>query len=538
MSTALIVGSGPSGVHLAQTLLRSGYLVTMLDVGHRRPEPVMPEADFDGLKEALADPAEYFLGPGAEGVVFPSEEADYYSHPPSKRYVFEPAEEFRVASQGFRPVVSFAAGGLAEAWTGGSYPLNDDELDSFPFSADDIRPYYEEVIHRIGVTAARDDLEVFSRWFDGYDEPLELDSHSARLLNNYTGRRNRLHREIGFYLGRSRVALLTSDKGNRKACNNLGRCLWGCPRGALYAPSSTLALLEGHANFRYLPDTRVTHFTYDGGALTGMVARDASGGMSSFVADVYALAAGALCSTKLYLDSIYRRTGEVHELGGLMDNAQIMMPFLSPAMLGGPASTHAYQFHQLALAIAGRRGDEMIHGQITTLKSAQTHPVVQNLPFDLRSALSIFREAHLALGVANIWLHDRRSSSNVLSIGPRAGSQETDLVLRYSGTAPERIKEARKLARKGLRALGCFVPPGMTRVLGAGASVHYAGLLPMQDRPDRFATNPQCRSHEFRNLYVADGATFPFLPAKNLTFTLMANAIRVGEAIAASKGCG
>ena len=35
------------------------------------------------------------------------------------------------------------------------------------------------------------------------------------------------------------------------------------------------------------------------------------------------------------------------------------------------------------------------------------------------------------------------------------------------------------------------------------------------------------QSHDFENLYLVDGVTFPFLPAKNLTFTLMANAARI-----------
>jgi choline dehydrogenase-like flavoprotein len=39
-----------------------------------------------------------------------------------------------------------------------------------------------------------------------------------------------------------------------------------------------------------------------------------------------------------------------------------------------------------------------------------------------------------------------------------------------------------------------------------------------------------CRSHDFENLYLVDGSTFPFLPSKNITFTLMANAVRIAEA--------
>ena len=77
--------------------------------------------------------------------------------------------------------------------------------------------------------------------------------------------------------------------------------------------------------------------------------------------------------------------------------------------------------------------------------------------------------------------------------------------------------------------MGCVVPPGMAHVRPMGASVHYAGTLPMTEAAAPFTTTPFCQSRDFENLYLVDGATFPFLPAKNITFTLMANAARVAE---------
>ena len=62
-----------------------------------------------------------------------------------------------------------------------------------------------------------------------------------------------------------------------------------------------------------------------------------------------------------------------------------------------------------------------------------------------------------------------------------------------------------------------------------GASVHYAGTLPMTSREGAWTTRPDGSSRDFRNLHIADGATFPFLPAKNVTFTLMANAVRIAR---------
>jgi choline dehydrogenase-like flavoprotein len=47
----------------------------------------------------------------------------------------------------------------------------------------------------------------------------------------------------------------------------------------------------------------------------------------------------------------------------------------------------------------------------------------------------------------------------------------------------------------------------------------------------RYTTTPTGESRDIPNLLLADGATFPFLPAKNITFTLMANAVRIAESV-------
>ena len=62
MDSVIIVGSGPSAVHFALSLLRKNYRVTMLDVGYPKPPVVNPVDGFVALKENLADPAGYFLG--------------------------------------------------------------------------------------------------------------------------------------------------------------------------------------------------------------------------------------------------------------------------------------------------------------------------------------------------------------------------------------------------------------------------------------------------------------------------------------------
>jgi hypothetical protein len=163
------------------------------------------------------------------------------------------------------------------------------------------------------------------------------------------------------------------------------------------------------------------------------------------------------------------------------------------------------------------------------LKTALIHPLVQNLPLNLQSSLAIFRNLHSALGLVNINLHDTRREENLLTLEPGRGATPSALIVRYRVRDEERarIRDAMRRVRRVLRALNCLVPPGMSHVRPMGASVHYAGLLPMTAEPRPLTTDATGRSFEFGNLFFVDGTTFPFLPAKNLTFTLMANATRI-----------
>ena len=106
------------------------------------------------------------------------------------------------------------------------------------------------------------------------------------------------------------------------------------------------------------------------------------------------------------------------------------------------------------------------------------------------------------------------------------------LRIHYAPDAGERSRVAQALGtvKKALRALGCVVPPGMVHMRPMGASVHYAGTLPMTRTAAPFTTTEYCQSRDYENLFLVDGATFPFLAAKNLTFTLMANAVRIAAA--------
>jgi choline dehydrogenase-like flavoprotein len=531
----VVVGSGASAVHFTLSALEKGRQVVMLDVGYSRPAPVMPDATLNQLKAGLADPVRYFLGDEFESVLFPGGSGEYYGFPPSKTYVFSGVPQFRWRAEGFQPLVSFAQGGLAEAWTGGVYPFNEAEFADFPFGYADIEPYYDLVAQRIGISGSTDDLARFMPVHRHMMPPLELDQHSKALLDTYYRQRGRLNEQWRCYMGRSRVAALSRDSNGRRSCRYLGRCLWGCPSQSLYTPRVTLDECRRYEGFRHRTGVYVRHFTVSRNARVRSVVIEAaaSGRTEELPVETLVLGAGALSSCRIFLESVYRATGERVTLTGLMDNQQILMPFVNLSMLRRTFNPESYQYHQLGLGIEGASLQDYVHGQITTLKTALFHPLVQSMPFDLRTGLSIFGNVHAALGLVNINLSDRRRATNTVMLEPASDGPSRTLIHYEVGPEQvERIRAATKRVRRVLQALDCVVPPGMTHRRPMGASVHYAGLLPMSEKPAAaWTTSPEGRSREFDNLYFIDGTTFPFLPAKNLTFTLMANAARIADRV-------
>jgi choline dehydrogenase-like flavoprotein len=533
MEKIVIVGSGASAAHFALSVLKKGYEVVMLDVGRARPPAVNPDDTLNGLKNNLNDPVSYFLGERFEAVVHPGSEGEYYAFPPNKSYVFSKPTAFKFKAQGFEPLLSFAQGGLAETWTGGVYPLNDLELKHFPFDYSDIEPYFNEIAKRIGITGCKDDLARFYPVHENLMEPLRLDEHSELLIKSYEKQKSYLNNNLRCYMGRARVATLNADYGDRKGCSYTGRCLWGCPSGAFYTPSLTLNECKSYSNFTYVPNMYVSHLKFDSNNNVKSVVAESliDEGTHEITADTFVLGAGTLSSSKIFMDSVLKKTGEVLTLSGLMDNRQILIPFINLNMIGKKYDPETYQYHQLAMGIEGEASGEYFHALITTLKTALVHPIIQNVALDLRTSLRIFRNVRAGLGIVNLNFADSRRNSSYLTLQKDEQSGRSRLFISYTPIANEKavMDGAVRTVTKSLRKLGCIVPPGMKHIRPMGASVHYAGTIPMSMSSKPLTTSPYCKSHDFKNLYFVDGTTFPALPAKNLTFSLMANAARVAD---------
>jgi choline dehydrogenase-like flavoprotein len=68
----------------------------------------------------------------------------------------------------------------------------------------------------------------------------------------------------------------------------------------------------------------------------------------------------------------------------------------------------------------------------------------------------------------------------------------------------------------------------MLRIAEPGRGFHAGGTLPMRTQPGEFETDVLGRPAGWRRLHVVDAAVLPSIAATTITFTVMANAHRIG----------
>ncbi len=545
----VVVGSGPSGLNAALTLLQMGHQVEVWDVGRTEPDFPAPEASFTELVSRLADPQAFFFGSGYQALIPPGR-GEVFDYPPSRTFMIRRDDPlWPYGEDGFRPIASFDLGGLGVGWGANVSTFDDNDLAGFPISAADLAAGYQEACRRVGVAgpAGDDDLTPFLPGLEATRPPLRLTDHDRAVLAAYESRRGRLNR-LGVRLGLARMAVETGAD-EKARCSYCGRCLWGCPRGSIYNPADkTLAACRRYPGFKYLPDRLVIDFeTRQGRVTAGRFIDLATGKRESAPCRAVLLAAGALQSGAIYLRTI--KNSREKTLGwamwmtkSVMDTRVVKIPYLRPGLIGRPLNEDHFQFNRLIMAVIdsnNRPWPSYVHGEILSLTSLLHHPLMESLRLGSRLARRVFPVLASGLGVVTLFFADRPEKGNGLVLEDDPHSPTGDrVVIRYRETEAKRLMIARTVRKtiRALRAMGCLVPPAGIKYLPPGAGIHYAGTIPMGSPGDPLGCDAQGRSGALGNMYIADGAAFPELPSKSITLSLIANAIRTARQAGRAEG--
>jgi choline dehydrogenase-like flavoprotein len=527
---AIVVGSGPSAVNAAYPLVEAGLRVRMLDVGHSDATyaRLIPEGPFTALRRSDREQHRYFLGDDFEGIGFGHVGAGAQLTPP-RQYVFRDADRLQpTSSSTFFPLHSLAEGGLGGAWGAGSPPFSEVDLAGLPISYGELAAHYETVAERIGISGARDDLLPFLGAQVAMQPPVAIDSNGESILRRYAKHRRALQRD-GLYLGHPRLAMLSRPHRGRDANRGWDMDFWSDEGKSVYRPRWTLDELRRSPGFSFVARRLVRSFAErpDGDVTVDATDLD-TGATESHRARAVVLAAGTLGTTRIALRSLRA----YHRRVPLVCNPHAYVALLNLDLLGRSVRDARHSMAQVCIVHApGGPSHPFTIGHVYSYRSLMLFRLIKDSPLPFPESLEVMRDLSPSFGVLILQHGDRPTPAKHCALVPRTGGED-QLAIEYGLSAQEQQdhEDVERAVARGLRRLRCI----RLRTIrpGHAASVHYAGTLPMSARDDELTTDRDGRLARTRGVYVADGSVFPSLPSKGLTFTMMANADRIGSRLA------
>ncbi len=517
-----IVGTGPAGVSVAFPLVEAGLRVVMIDAG-QEDGAAPPRGDYFSLR--VNDPHQWEWMVGRDLYALHNRDATSPKlRVPTLAGTFVGFREMNhIETVGFAALGSLATGGLSNAWGAGVARFDRDELAAFPIGGEDLTPGYEAVSRRIGLSGrSDDDLTEYFGVDDWADPALELDPNCTIIFDRYRRRKKGGWKE-DVTMGRSRLAVLVQDREGRLGCNRSGLCLWGCSRQAIYSARHDLEALKRHPNLEHASGIVVRELARSGENWSIRSVDRGGGDHSDCVAKAVVLAAGTIATTAIAL----RTMGIFDRPLRLLSNPTAAFLAMLPERLGREV-TSGQNLAQLSMRLGGLSQFGPVHCTLFSATQIPAYEFVRHLPLSRALAIDAWRLIAPAAIAGNCFLPGEHSAHSLLL---RANGKV--IVQGGSGAALKPSLEAlRRSLGKIFRPLGAMMPPGGFLAGAFGSDIHYAGTLPMVREARPLTTDSDGKLAGLTNVFVADAACLPSLPAKPHTLTMMANAHRIGNNIA------
>jgi choline dehydrogenase-like flavoprotein len=515
----VIVGSGPSGVAAALGFAENGIVPLILDVGYEAPDVKPPDMNFYDYRKAN-DAFDVMIGRNHEVLnhVIEKKTASPKVSSPYMQFVTREAEKLSPLNESASVLQSFAKGGLASAWGAGLYRCVDDDLVNIPISEADLSPYYDSLTREIGISGYDDDLTPFFGSTEGLLEPVRLSGKLSRLLSVYQKKRKELNAE-GTFIGRPRLGVLTDDHDNRSACDYSNLEMWYPDLPYIYTPAFTLEKLIREKKVAYHKYVIVKSWSRENGLIVVNAQNIKDNSDISFKCKKLILAAGTINSTKIVLSS--KKDFETRL--PLKDNSLVQFPLIFLSSIGSKLEKDALSLTNLNVIFDLKELNMRLQGSIIELTSPARAVFFEKLPLAARDNLTFIRFFLPALAVFFLYLPSRKENEGSIRLDDGGGLE----IFNQHGKIDRRIlkKVASVFCKIGALTHPLFVEP-------PEHAIHYGGTLPMVPNPESdYQCSTEGELYGEPGVHIVDGSVLSFIPSKNLSFTLMANAMRIADTI-------
>jgi len=531
----LVVGSSCSGAMAAQTLVEAGVQVAMLDVGVEGEdfEQLIPEKDYLAIRRSDPDQYKYLIGQTGEGISW-GNVSKGAQLTPSRLHIAKLADKYiPLDSKTFFPLESLSYGGLGIGWGLQCWEYSDPDLKAAGLNATKMRQAYEVISKRIGISGTKDAAEAYTLGkLKTYQPSAKADRNHQYIQNKYSKQAGKFKRQ-GVFVGRTPLALITEDFDGRKGYQYRDMDYYSNKDQSAWRPNITVDKLRRKSNFTYIGSHLVVSFSEKAGAVTLTCLNVKTNKHLIVRCRKLILASGALGSARIMLRSL----GKTDARTSVLSNPHSYIPCLQPALLGKGSESEKLGLGQLSYFIDEGGDDSGISVATSySYQSLMLTRVITQIPLNFADARQMLRYLVSGLIIIIAQHPDRLSADKYLKLAPSPNSPtgdklEAQYVLSKEDQALWDKRERQYLSV--MRKLRTF--PLKLVGPGHGSAIHYAGTAPFSATKKDFSLDPSGRLHGTKHVYMADSSGFTFLPAKGLTFTLMANAHITAQNVLRSK---
>lgn len=451
----------------------------------------------------------------------------------------------------FPPEVNYYVGGNTKFYGAALFRLRPEDFGelrhhdgvspAWPIRYEDLEPYYTQAEHLYLVHGRHGEDPTEGPTGAQYAYPPV--EHEARIqqLSDDLGKAglHPFHLPIGVNLTQDENGRATHDS----VCIRCDRvdgfpCLMGAKSDAQVICVDP-ALTYDNVTMVTGADVRRLETDPTGRTVTRVVAELESGATEEFSADIVVVAAGAVNSAVLLL-----RSADDRHPGGLANSSDVVgrhyMRHNNLALMAVSKEPNPTRFQKtLALndwylgaddweyplggiQMLGKSDADQIHGEAPRWAGA----VMPDMPFEV-----------LAHHAVDFWL-----CGEDLPLPESRVTLDQDDAIHLALDEKNNIAGLKRLQHKLQGMLGhlgmhehhlldhsIYLHKGMP----IGATAHQAGTVRFGDDPQSSALDVNCKAHDLDNLYVVDTSFFPSIGAVNPSLTAIANALRVGDHIAA-----
>ncbi len=427
--------------------------------------------------------------------------------------------------------------------------------DDWPIGYDDLKPYYDKVDRLVGLFGSAEGLP---------NEPNGIFQPPPR-PRCYELLIQRSCRQLGITCIPSRMSILTEPHNGRAACHYCGQCGRGCKTASNFSSPTVLlppALATGRLTL--VTDAMAREVTTGpDGLATGVSYVDTTDrGEHQVRARIVVLAASACESARLLLNSTSGRfpDGLANSSGTvgryLTDSTGASVAGFIPSLMDGVPHNEdgaggMHVFMPWWLDNAGLDFPRGYHIEpwggrrmpsFGVMGGIERYPSGGGWGRSLKEDYRRYYGAVVGFSGRGEMIPNENSYCEIdPNVVDRWGIPVLRFRFRWSDHERLQARHMHETFRRIIDEMGgtpMTPEPDAAGDYGlepGGRIIHEAGVTRMGHSPETSVLNAHCQAHDVRNLFVADGGPFVSQADKNLTWTIMALAMRTSEYIAEAR---